>query len=119
MQDETRREWSLALAAALTVGALWGLHGFCDAFVAGELPYPARGEMPTPARTICWRWLGAVTWLGAAGLGSLGLAWGLPRLWSGAPVGLIGTLARAGRLVSLLLLGGLALTAALYGRFGA
>jgi hypothetical protein len=117
--DETRRQWSLALAAALTVAALWGFHAFCDAFVAGELRYPARAETATPARAVCWRWLGPVTWVGAGGLACLGLAWGLPRAWTGAPAGLVGALARAGRLVALLLLGGLTLTVVLYGRFGA
>jgi hypothetical protein len=120
MRDETRREWSLALAAALIFGALWGFHVLCDAFVAGEIPHPAQGgQTPGPTRLVCWRWLGAVTWSGAAGLASLLAAWGLPRLWTGVPAGLIGVLVRVGRLIALLLLGGLALTAALYGRFGA
>lgn len=119
MRDETTREWSVILAAALTVAALWGFHAFCDAFVAGEIPYPARAEVPTAARAVCWRWLGPLTWLGAIGLTCLGLAWVLPRTWTGAPSGAVAALARAGRLIALLLLGGLALTAALYRWSGA
>lgn len=120
MTDETRREWSLVLAAALSLLALWGFHALCDAFVAGEVPHAARlPETVGPARLICWRWLGAVTWTGAAGLVSLLAAWVVPRLWTGSPAWLVGALAVAGRLIALLLLGGLALTAAVYGRFGA
>jgi hypothetical protein len=120
MRNETRREWSLALAAALILGALWGFHVLCDAFVAGEIPHPKqRGETPGPAQLVCWSWLGAVTWAGAGGLASLLAAWGLPRLWTGVPARLVEVLARVGRLIALLLLGGMALTAALYGRFGA
>ncbi|MEZ5331460.1 MAG: hypothetical protein R2991_05290 [Thermoanaerobaculia bacterium] len=122
MSDETRREWSLAAAAALALLSLWGFHALCDAFVAGEIPSPywaARGETVGPTRLVCWHWLGAVTWTGAAGLASLLAAWILPRLWTGAPARLVAALTVAGRLVALLLLGGLAFTAAVYGRFGA